>query len=117
MQSKSSGSVQFYYPQFSRKEIIQKLKDNIKFLEKKLPLSLIVLFGSYAKDNYTAASDIDLMVIYKGQEIKNAFEIVKKTIPIPRLEPHVYSENNYTKLEDTIQSMIRDGVVLYDKKS
>jgi len=41
-------------------------------LKKELPVSLIVLFGSYAKDNYTAKSDIDLLVVYRGK-VKDAY--------------------------------------------
>jgi predicted nucleotidyltransferase len=95
--------------------LIQKLKEELKKLEDKLPLALVVLFGSYAKGNYTAASDVDLLVVYKGEEREDAFATVKKTVSIPRLEPHIYSEREYEGLAGTLNRMIEGGVMLYDK--
>jgi predicted nucleotidyltransferase len=92
--------------------LIEKLKEKLDFLEEKLPLLLVVLFGSYAKGNYTVASDIDLLIIYKGEERKDAFAIAKKTLNIYSLEPHVYSEDEYEKLKGSIHKMIENGVVL-----
>ena len=88
---------------------------SLELLKKELPIILVALFGSYAKGNYTVASDVDLLVVYKGEEIKNAFAAVKKTVAIPRLEPHVYSESEYEELKDSISRMIEDGVVLFRK--
>jgi predicted nucleotidyltransferase len=110
----SSSSVRVYYPKFDRQQLIQKLKEDLEALKEKLPLLLVILFGSYAKGNYTVASDVDLLVVYKGRERKDAFATVKKTIPIPRLEPHVYSESEYEAVKETISNMTKDGVVLFD---
>ncbi|MGQ9780086.1 MAG: nucleotidyltransferase domain-containing protein [Bacillota bacterium] len=35
-------------------------------LETRLPLRLVALFGSYGRGNYTAASNVDLLVVYRG---------------------------------------------------
>ncbi len=109
----SSSSVRVYYPQFDRQQLIQKLKEDLETLKEKLPLLLVILFGSYAKGNYTVASDVDLLVVYAGRERKDAFATVKKTIPIRRLEPHVYSESEYEAAKETIANMTKDGVVLF----
>jgi len=109
----SSSSVRIYYPQFDRQQLIQKLKEDLEVLKEKLPLLLVVLFGSYAKGNYTVASDVDLLVVYEGRERKDAFATVKKTISVPRLEPHVYSESEYEAVKETISNMTKDGVVLF----
>ncbi len=114
MQRESSSSVRIYYPKFSKEEVIQKLKQGVKALEEKLPLSSMVLFGSYAKGNYTASSDIDLLVVYKGTERADAFAIVKKTLAIPMLEPHVYSEFEYEKMKDVVLRMIEDGITIVE---
>lgn len=113
MQKELSSSVRVFYPKFDKKEIVQKLKKNLGDLAEKLPLLLVVLFGSYAQGNYTVASDIDILVVYKGKERKDAFAIVKKTLNIPLLEPHVHSENEYKKLKRIIDQMIVGGVVLF----
>jgi predicted nucleotidyltransferase len=115
MQKKSSSSVRIYYPKFDREQLIQKLKERLDALEEKLPLQLVVLFGSYAKGNYTVASDIDLLIVYKGQERKDAYATIKKIFSIPLLEPHVYSEDQYERLKGNISKMIEDGVALFSK--
>ena len=113
MRKASSSSVQIFYPRFNKEQLIQSLRERMGELAKKLPLSLVVLFGSYASGNYTVGSDVDLLVVYRGKEKMDAFEIVKKTLDIPLLEPHVYSEGQYEKLTKVIDSMTADGVVLY----
>ncbi len=112
MLKKSSSSVQVFYPKFNREEIIQKLGKDLGNLVKELPLTLVVLFGSYARGNYTVASDVDVLVVYKGEEKQEAYSTVKRTLDIPHLEPHVYSEREYKEAEDTIKNMIKDGVVM-----
>jgi len=62
----SSDSVRICYPKFDSHQLVQRLRESIKALEEKIPLLLVVLFGSYAKGNYTVASDIDLLIVYKG---------------------------------------------------
>ena len=112
----SSSSVRVCYPQFDRQQLIQKLKEDLEALKEKLPMLLVVLFGSYAKGNYTVASDVDLLVVYEGEERKDAFATVKKTISIPRLEPHVYSESEYEAVKQTLCEMTRDGITLFKRR-
>ena len=111
----SSSSVRVYYLPFNRQQLIQRLKGQLGILEEKLPLLLAVLFGSYAKGNYTVASDVDLLIVYEGEEREDAFATVKKTVSIPCLEPHVYSESQYEELKESVHKMIEDGVVLFSK--
>jgi len=85
-------------------------------LEAELPISLVVLFGSYARGNYTVASDVDLLIIYRGKARKDAFATVKKTLDIPLLEPHVHSEDEYERLNGVIGRMIAKGMVLFPCK-
>jgi predicted nucleotidyltransferase len=116
MQRESSSSVQIFYPKFDRDELIQALKGKIQELQEKLPLSLVVLFGSYAQGNYTVASDVDLLIIYRGRKRKDAFAAVKKTFDIPLLEPHVYPETEGKNLKTTIDRMITEGVILFSRE-
>ena len=116
MLKESSSSVRVYYPRFDKQQLIQKLREELKKLEEKLPLALVVLFGSYAKGNYTVASDVDLLVVYEGEAREDTFATVKKTVSVPRLEPHIYSEREYEGLEGTLGRMIEGGVVLYERE-
>jgi len=116
MQKESSNSVRIFYPKFNKEELIHKLKKKIEDLANKIPLSFIVLFGSYARGNYTIASDVDLLIVYRGKKRKDVFATAKKTLDIPLLEPHVYSEDEYERLRKSIDRMIADGVVLLSHK-
>jgi predicted nucleotidyltransferase len=97
--------------------LIRKLKGKIEDLIRAIPLLSVVLFGSYARGNSTVASDIDILVVYSGKKRKDAFKTVKKILDIPLLEPHVYSEDEYKELRDTISQMISGGVVLFSASS
>jgi len=113
MQKESSSSVRIFYPRFNREELILKLKDKLGGLARELPLRLVVLFGSYVQGKYTVASDIDVLVVYKGEERSDAFRIVKRSLDIPLLEPHVYSEDEYRRLKEGIDRMTAGGVTLF----
>jgi predicted nucleotidyltransferase len=110
----SSSSVKIFYPKHNREQIIEAIQGAIPKLQEQLSLKLVALFGSYAKGNYTVASDIDLLIVYNGRERQDAYALCKRTLRIPRLEPHVYAEGEYGEMKPTIDRMIKDGVVLFD---
>jgi len=112
MRQKSSSSVRVFYPDHNREEIIKGIRKALDVLQHILPLELVVLFGSYAKGNYTVASDIDLLVVYRGEKREDVYALCKKMITIPRLEPHVYSKKEYEEMRGTVDKMIKDGVVI-----
>jgi predicted nucleotidyltransferase len=113
MRNKSSSSVRIFYPKFSKTTVIEEIRKTLDELRKELPLKKVILFGSYAKGNYTAASDVDVLVVYSGKERGNAYALCKKTLKIPRLEPHVYSEREYRGMKETVDRMARNGTVLF----
>ena len=99
MPSKSFGSVKIFSPRYSREEVVQLLKERLPELAKALPLRRVVLFGSYARGNFTAFSDIDLLVVYADPHRSDAYGLVKKTLNLLGLQPHVLSPlpANYNK--------------------
>ncbi len=109
----SSGSVKLFYPDISPSDVVRLLAERLPVLNENLPLDRVVLFGSYARGNHTAASDIDLLVIYRGRRRPDAFAAVKKTLSLPRLEPHVYSRAEARQLARVIDRMAEGGVVLW----
>jgi len=80
---------------------------------KELPLSFAILFGSYARGNYTVASDVDVLIVYSGKEQPDAFPKAKKLLDLPLLQPHVYSVEEYEVMKETIKRMVAGGVLLY----
>jgi len=109
MPNRSSGSVKVFYPPFSREELLALLRRRMPALQGVLPLKRVVLFGSYARGQQTIASDIDLLVIYAGEPREEAYALVKRTLNIPGLEPHLYTEQEYEQVKMTVERMIRDG--------
>lgn len=112
MPRRSSTSVRIFYPELNREQLLRRISEKLPELNQKIPLKFVVLFGSYAKGNYTVASDVDLLVVYEGPARKDAYMIVKKTIEIPRLEPHVYSLKEYEEMKETVTKMTQGGILL-----
>lgn len=113
MHKRSSSSVRVFYPKIDRTKLLQILPKQIKELDAKLPLVQVILFGSYAKGNYTVRSDVDLLIIYQGDPQPSAYAMVKSTLNIPRLEPHLYTESEYRILKGTLDRMSTGGIVLF----
>ena len=116
MLTRSSSSVRIFYPRFDQAYLLQTLSERLKKLDVELPLIQVVLFGSYAKGNYTVGSDVDILIIYKGKARCDAYGLTKKCLAIPRLEPHLYSEEEYREMEKTIHKMSEGGILLFSCK-
>lgn len=112
MPARSSSSVRVFYPRWTRESLVQHLRERLPKLAGQLPLARVVLFGSYASGRSTVASDIDLLIIYRGPRRENAYSLVRKTLDIPGLEPHIYSLEEAGTVKRIIQRMERGGVVL-----
>ncbi len=90
--------VRVTYPALGRVDVVERLRKACISLEKKLPISRIILFGSYAQGRYTAGSDIDVIVVYRGRERDDAYKTVVNEMMLPRLEPRVYTEAEFDAL-------------------
>lgn len=111
----SSSSVRVFYPRRDRAAVVRTLRDGLPRLCAWLPVRRVVLFGSYARGRHTVASDVDLLVIYRGEARPNAFALVKRAFDLPGLEPHPFSEREYSAAARTIDRMTEGGVVLLDE--
>jgi hypothetical protein len=112
MRKRSSASVRVFYPRFSRETLLATLRERVPALRGKLPLKRVILFGSYASGRHTVGSDIDLLVVYAGPRRDDAYEFIRRTLEIPGLEPHAYTESQYASLATTLDRMTKDGIVL-----
>lgn len=90
--------VRVTYSTLSRKELVERLKEGSVPLRKNLPVTRIILFGSYALNHFTAASDIDLIVVYEDPEREDAYKIIADHLRLNRLELRVYTESQYKAL-------------------
>lgn len=113
MPETSSGSARIFYPRFDRAELVAQLQGSLPQLASALPLTRVVLFGSWATGRATAFSDIDLLVVYAGAARDDAYRLVRRSIPLRGLEPHIYSEDEAEGLRATLDRMTRDGIQLW----
>lgn len=109
MQTTSSGSVRVFWP-LGCEEVLEALRQRVPRLSALLPLRQVVLFGSYAQGRHTVASDIDLLVVYRGPAREDAFALVKRVLALHGLEPHVYAEADYEHVRPTLERMIQGGI-------
>jgi hypothetical protein len=114
---RSSTSVRVFYPKFDQAYLLRILPERLKILKRELKLLCVVLFGSYAKGNFTVGSDVDLLIIYKGGKRADAYAIAKRTLDIPQLEPHLYSEDEYKEMEGIINKMSDGGILILSEES
>lgn len=89
------------------------MREQLPRLAEELPLEYVVLFGSYAKDRYTAFSDVDLLVVYREPSREDAFRLVRTILKIPGLEPHVYTLEEARTLSGVLRRMVEGGIVVY----
>jgi uncharacterized protein len=113
MRPRSSGSVKVFYPPWTREALLGRLREGVTALREVLPLTRVVLFGSYARSRQTVASDIDVLVVYAGAVRGDAYALVRRTLDLRRLEPHVYAEEEYAQVSTTLERMVQDGITVY----
>jgi len=59
----------------------------------------------------SAALDREAKVLhYAGRPRADAYVLVKRTLNIRRLEPHVYAEEEYEQARPVVERMIRGGI-------
>lgn len=112
MPTGSSGSVKVFYPSYRREELIALLQQRLPALRAALPVEQVVLFGSWAVGRATAFSDIDLLVVYRGPPRRDAYALVRRSLGVRGLEPHVYCEEEARAMAATLARMTRSGVRL-----
>jgi predicted nucleotidyltransferase len=91
------------------------LRRGARDLSAKLPLCRVVLFGSYASGRFTAASDVDVLVVYSGEPRDDSFQTVRGMLDLHGLEPHIYTEDEAREMEDTLSRMTAGGVSIFER--
>lgn len=115
MRPASSRSVKVFSPRLSREQVLEVLRGAVGRLQARLPVRRVVLFGSYARGDFTAASDVDLLVVYADPVRQDAFAVVKQAVGLPHLEPHVFSESQFVAVEEGWERPLAEGVVIYEE--
>jgi len=104
------------YPSLSKSQVEEKLRQAHVRLKEKLHVSKMILYGSYAKGRHTAGSDIDIVIVYEGPPREDAYKLVVEEIGLPRVEPKVYSNEQFDTLVTNsprfAEALEREGVVI-----
>ena len=94
-------------------------------LQRNYPISRAILFGSYANDQSTTESDLDLLVeVSDSQNIWDTYKMLNllfwdRDFPIDFLVRNVSSLSESMSREDSIIAdvVLRTGRLLYEKQS
>lgn len=113
MHKLSSSSVKVFSPRYTQEEVLEALRTGMPQLLERLPVQWVVLFGSYAKGNYTAFSDIDILVVYAGEPREDAFALVKRTFGLAGLEPQVLSVEEFRAVLPVWQRMLQESISVW----
>lgn len=91
MLRKYSGSVKVFFPKFGIADVVREVSRCALMLREELGLEKIIIFGSYAKGNYTVASDIDILVVFDDEESgeDKVYKSLMRSIKLPRVELHI----------------------------
>lgn len=109
----SSGFVKVFYPRCNQAELVALLRERLPTLATALPLKRVSLFGSWAQGKVTAFSDIDLMVIYADPPREDAYQVVRRSLKLRGLEPHVYSKQQASAMQVTLECMTEGSIALF----
>jgi len=99
------------------------LRDVVQTIVRRYKPVRIVLFGSYARGDYNAASDLDLFLVVpdaadwfeRGLEFKRFFPGERLSI-----EAHIYTAQEYARMKSAdnplVQQIEAEGKVLYEQQ-
>ncbi|MEM3607298.1 MAG: nucleotidyltransferase domain-containing protein [Candidatus Bathyarchaeia archaeon] len=102
-----------YYPKFSPEELVRRVRKGVKAILKSLPLKTVVLFGSYAEGRHTAASDVDLLIVYEDPRRRDDYSVCWDALKIPQLELLVYTRSEYERLGESVREIERKGIIVW----
>lgn len=111
------SSVRVSLPLWTRDELIDRLRVAVSRVADQLPLERAVLFGSWARGAATAASDVDLLLVYSGAARPDAFGVAWHALGVPRVEIHVFHRSEADAMAPTIDRMTQNSVDLLASQS
>ncbi len=103
----------------SEQDFRQELERVLTALQRYRPRR-VILFGSFARGDYHAGSDIDLLVIKEterpfAERIGDVLALCDYSIP---LEPLVYTPEEFERMRDEgnpfIEQILREGKIVYE---
>lgn len=105
--------MKFFYPRWTRETLVETLKEGVLRLNEVLLVERAVLFGSWSRGRATVASDVDVLIVYRGETRDDAYKLAWRVLGVPGLELHLYSEHEAEGVAPTLERMTQEGVSLF----
>jgi len=105
-----------------RKKVETALQQYLKRISTQIKVHRAILFGSYAQDNYSPGSDIDIAIIADDlpSDPGKRFAMLKDTVLGLDLQPFAYTTAEWGKMLETDSSFAREivkhGKILLSEK-
>ena len=99
MQRKSTDTVKIEYA-VQRQKLEKALRNYLKRASTRAKLHEAILFGSYAKNNYSPGSDIDLAIVADDlpANATERYAMFKETVLGLDLQPFVYTKQEWNEM-------------------
>ena len=99
-----------------KREAIKAAQNWVDSISTKYKLSQAFVFGSYAKGNYGAHSDIDVAVVIKN--VDNLFDVQVDLLQLRKdknllIEPHTFREDDFDTDDPFVNEIAQSGVKLH----
>jgi hypothetical protein len=108
--------VRVTYPALTKAQVVERLTRAYAGLRRRLPVTKMILYGSYAQGRHTAGSDIDVIVVYSGKQNHDAYRLIIEEAKLPRLEPKVYTEEQFNSMiagsRRFAEALEKEGIVI-----
>ena len=117
MPKRSSSTVRIEYA-VPRKKVEVALQQYLKRISAQVKVHQAILFGSYAQNNYSPGSDIDIVIIADDlpSDPGKRFAMLKDTVLGLDLQPFAYTTKEWEKMLETDSSfageVIKHGKVI-----
>lgn len=95
---------------------IEEIKNMIQEILKKYPVKKAILFGSYAKNNPTSKSDIDLVIDSDGKLLNIKFYGLLEEL-VQKLQKNIdlIEITEIKKNSEIYKNIQKEGIIIYEK--
>lgn len=114
---------ELYWPDnFINRKTNKIVKRFINLIIKKFNLKKIIIFGSFAREDYHKGSDLDLIIVgeFKERFIDRIGKIIELNDSDLEIDAMVYTEEEFQKMiqerRPFIEQALEEGIVVYEKR-
>lgn len=95
---------------------IEEIKNIIQEILKKFSVKKAILFGSYAKNNPTSKSDIDLVIDSEGKLLNiNFYELLEELVQRLQKNIDLIEITEIQKKSEIYKNIQKEGIIIYEK--